>query len=267
MKKIVSALVLSVGLAGVGCTSSTEEELTEASDDTLALDVEAFTTRVSCASTFFQRRECPVDTQGGRIVAARITQEMSNPPFLCRQDDSHGFGSQHVWVDRGCSAEFEVTIQPPSMQAERIHCASFGQYNLCESNLRDIRSIRILFQEPPFDRCVEGQTYGFYSDAIWVDQGCRALFEVRGYASGGTSRRVELFDRRGFAGSRYVVTRGITDLASVGFDDRTQSLIVRAGTWEACTNRGFSGWCRTFGPGRYDDLGPLRGQISSIRAR
>ncbi len=271
MKKIFSTCVLAVGLTVAGCGDQGEEELTAESNDTLAQSEEraTVTTSVSCASTFFQRRECRVDTHNGRIVGARIIQEMSNPPFLCRQSDSHGFGRDHVWVDRGCSAEFEVTIELPSMERERVRCASFGQYNVCRSELRDIRDMRLLFEDPPFGRCQEGRNFGHYDDAIWVDEGCRGLFEVVGYRFTPPSARaqIDLFDRRDFTGVRYRTDRAVADLGQVDFNDRTRSLVVRSGQWEACTNAGFSGWCRTFGVGRYDDLGPLRDQISSIRPR
>ena len=53
----------------------------------------------------------------------------------------------------------------------------------------------------------------------------------------------------------------------LGFNDRTQSIVVRNGTWELCQHENFNGWCRTFGPGQYDDLGPLQGEITSARPR
>jgi hypothetical protein len=54
-------------------------------------------------------------------------------------------------------------------------------------------------------------------------------------------------------------------LSSVGFNDRTSSLIVHAGQWELCTDDGFSGRCSVFGPGRYPGIGGLSNQISSLR--
>jgi hypothetical protein len=42
-------------------------------------------------------------------------------------------------------------------------------------------------------------------------------------------------------------------------------MIVHAGTWELCSDAGFGGQCRVYGPGRYSSLGRLAGQVSSIR--
>jgi hypothetical protein len=265
MKKTIALVFLSSAFGVLGCTTDSSEVASETNEALTS----SMTVRVTCASQFFQRRECGVDTQGGRIVEGRITEEFSNPPFLCRDDDNHGIGSNHVWVDHGCAAEFEVRIELPAPVEgrERIRCASNGgDYTVCDSSLRNIRRIRLIRQES--DRpCEEGRSFGHYDDAVWVDRGCRGVFEVTGRQGGGSSARVELFDRDGFSGNRYTVNGTINDLSGVGFNDRTESLIVNGGTWEACQHANFSGWCRTFGPGQYNDLGPLAGEISSIRPR
>ena len=56
-----------------------------------------------------------------------------------------------------------------------------------------------------------------------------------------------------------------SSMNSVGFNDRTASLIVYTGQWELCTDDGFSGRCSVFGPGRYAGIGGLSNQISSLR--
>jgi hypothetical protein len=267
MKKIIATVVLSA-LAGISCGGESGSDLTTSSNDSLTLGGTTMTTRVSCASQLFQRRECGVDTQGGRIRDARITQDMSNPPFLCNQGNSHGFTDSSVWVNHGCSAEFEVTIDVPVVYGtEQIRCASNdGRYHVCDSSLTNIRRIRLIRQETSRP-CDEGQSYGAYQDAVWVDRGCVGVFEVTGQGGPGPRDSVELYDRQGAQGNRYVVTGQLNNLADVGFNDRTESIIVRRGTWELCQHADFNGFCRTFGPGQYDDrdLGPLAGQVSSVR--
>jgi hypothetical protein len=50
------------------------------------------------------------------------------------------------------------------------------------------------------------------------------------------------------------------------FNDRASSLVVDRGYWIFCSEPGFGGECRTFGPGRYDRLPPdLDNRISSGR--
>jgi hypothetical protein len=58
--------------------------------------------------------------------------------------------------------------------------------------------------------------------------------------------------------------QGAPDLQ--GFNERASSLVVERGYWLFCSEPGFGGECRTFGPGRYDTLPPdLSNRISSGR--
>ncbi len=51
-----------------------------------------------------------------------------------------------------------------------------------------------------------------------------------------------------------------------GFNERASSLVVDRGYWIFCGEPGFGGECRTFGPGRYDQLPPeLDNRVSSGR--
>jgi hypothetical protein len=267
MKKTLGAVVFSAmaGLLSCGGDPVSSEATTE-SEETLA-PAETAVVRVTCASQFFQRRECPVDTQGGRVVDIRIVNEFSNPPFLCRDDDSHGFTPNSVWVDHGCAAEMNVTIQSAAETRERIRCGSNdGRYHECPSTLDRIRRIRIVRQESS-QPCEPGRTFGAFPDAVWVDRGCRGVFEVTGRPSSVPQRTVTLFDREDAQGNRFVVDGVIPNLADVGWNDRTESIVVRNGQWELCERPNFTGWCRTFGPGLYSDFGPLTGSISSVRPR
>ena len=76
---------------------------------------------------------------------------------------------------------------------------------------------------------------------------------------------VELFGNQGFGGERLSVRDEMRNLSESGFNDRAGSLIVYGGQWEFCQHAEFRGQCLTYGPGRYDRLGSLHNQISSIR--
>lgn len=84
---------------------------------------------------------------------------------------------------------------------------------------------------------------------------------------GGHGRRegVELFDANGFGGQRIALRDEVRNLNDVSFNDRAGSLIVYRGQWEFCEHADFRGQCFTYGPGRYDRLGRMHNQISSIR--
>ena len=83
---------------------------------------------------------------------------------------------------------------------------------------------------------------------------------------GGGSRAI-LYSNPDFHGERYVVDENILpDLANTGFNDRAQSLRVERGYWIFCSDAGFQGTCRTFGPGNYPTLGwGLDNKVSSGR--
>ncbi|MES2901607.1 MAG: beta/gamma crystallin-related protein [Pseudomonadota bacterium] len=76
---------------------------------------------------------------------------------------------------------------------------------------------------------------------------------------------VELFEGQGFDGPRVLVREQMVTLRSVGFNDRAASLMVYGGRWEFCQHEQFGGLCMTYGPGRYEHLGALQRQISSMR--
>jgi hypothetical protein len=76
----------------------------------------------------------------------------------------------------------------------------------------------------------------------------------------------ELFSRPGLYGNSTRIVRDTDDFVQIGFNDRTVSVRIDDGTWEFCSDAGFRGQCRVFGPGEYPDLGPgLTGRVSSAR--
>jgi hypothetical protein len=70
-------------------------------------------------------------------------------------------------------------------RGQSIYCASDdGRRHICLINISS-GSVRLVNQRSG-SACVQGRTWGFNRDSIWVDRGCRADFEVsggRGYDS------------------------------------------------------------------------------------
>jgi hypothetical protein len=75
--------------------------------------------------------------------------------------------------------------------------------------------------------------------------------------------RIELFERRDFGGRSVTLTDGVSDFERIGFNDRADAAIVHGGVWRLCEHADFRGDCRSFGPGRHNDLGSLGGRVSS----
>ena len=77
---------------------------------------------------------------------------------------------------------------------------------------------------------------------------------------------IELYGQPGFGGRSMPLDRDAPTLEGSGFNDRASSLVVNEGTWQLCSDPGYAGTCRNYGPGRYADLGyGMAKQVSSAR--
>ncbi|MEO6361664.1 MAG: beta/gamma crystallin-related protein [Caldimonas sp.] len=85
-------------------------------------------------------------------------------------------------------------------------------------------------------------------------------------ASTGPARAV-LYDDKGLHGRSLALAGAVPDLERSSFNDAAVSLYVESGTWVACRDAYFRGGCRSFEPGRYDELAVFGFDrtISSIR--
>src|SRR5450759_122323 len=57
---------------------------------------------ITCSSSNGQRIHCNANTLGG----VRLVRQLSSSP--CKQGSTWGYDSRGIWVDRDCSAEFDV---------------------------------------------------------------------------------------------------------------------------------------------------------------
>lgn len=168
---------------------------------------------VSCESFRGRYNFCRVDTKGG----VRLRRQISNAE--CRQGRTWGYDRDGIWVDAGCSAEFEVQgrfndndfgNQPnqgnndaaaiiggalvigaiaaaiasgsdsgSNNDGNTITCNSTNDsFTRCSTSLS--RGDRVILRRQlSKSGCWEGSTWGYDRNGIWVDQGCRAVFEVR----------------------------------------------------------------------------------------
>ena len=74
-----------------------------------------------------------------------------------------------------------------------------------------------------------------------------------------------LYSEPGLGGRSFALDDSNDNFSSSGFNDRAASAEVRYGTWIVCGDAHFQGRCQELRPGRYADLGPLSGQVSSAR--
>ncbi|HSR53296.1 MAG TPA: DUF3011 domain-containing protein [Acidobacteriota bacterium] len=136
--------------------------------------------RLSCTSRDFRQEHCFVD---GRILDVRLLHQRSRA--ACRQFRSYGFRRNYVWVDNGCSADFEIVYErdrgfnraPGNRFGDRLTCSSHDyRFQSCrtEDFIRRVHLANRKSEAP----CRLGQSWGWEQDYIWVDEGCAAEFEV-----------------------------------------------------------------------------------------
>ena len=165
---------------------------------------------ITCKSHKGRYNYCRVDTRGG----VKLRKQISDAS--CRQGRSWGYDRDGIWVDRGCSAQFTLrgrgsndkynnnnsggdtaaiiggalvigaiaaaiasgSDDGNNYDGDNITCHSReGRYTRCNFNLRDRDQVRLKRQLSNAG-CWEGDTWGYDRDGIWVDNGCRGVFEV-----------------------------------------------------------------------------------------
>lgn len=135
---------------------------------------------VRCESKDNRTRHCPINTRGG----VSMTRQLSRT--RCEQGRNWGWDNAGVWVSQGCRAEFATGRgggwsggRPgvPEQAARTIRCESKDRrYRRCDVPVgRGVDVARQLSDT----RCVQGRTWGWDRNGVWVDGGCRAEFRIR----------------------------------------------------------------------------------------
>ncbi len=150
---------------------------------------ESSTEAITCGSTTGQQVTCRT---GGYATAVRMTRDLSNG--RCRQNQTWGHTDAFIWANRGCRAEFLVTLkgEPAGEQTGPtvISCGTTtGRQVVCETE--GLATNVTLQQDQSGGRCRQGQSWGYTESFIWASQGCRGEFAVtyRDGATGGDATR------------------------------------------------------------------------------
>mgnify|MGYP000982550290 CR=1 FL=1 len=112
---------------------------------------------------------------------ARLVRQLSDSP--CIQGRTWGADSRGVWVSGGCRAIFQSGYANGyygngAYGNGIVRCESRDNRsrtcNLNAGRRGDVRLVRQLSGKP----CIEGRTWGYSGNSVWVTQGCRAEFGV-----------------------------------------------------------------------------------------
>jgi hypothetical protein len=134
------------------------------------------TRTVSCSSRSGEFTNC--ERVGSAAVS--LSRQVSDTP--CIENVSWGVRDGHLWVDQGCRAEFLVGGR--AMATTAGTAAGIGGTPVtCES--RDNRLTRCpastwggvrLVRQISDSPCVFDRTWGWDTQGVWVNEGCRAEF-------------------------------------------------------------------------------------------
>jgi hypothetical protein len=130
---------------------------------------------VTCESRNYGHRFCATP---GRVVSASIANQRSAAP--CIQGRSWGWRADGIWVSNGCEADFRIRSDvggfPPPASGLTVCESHEYRYNFCATGR--VRSVQLVQQRSQAP-CVQGRSWGWTRDGIWVDHGCEAAFRVR----------------------------------------------------------------------------------------
>ncbi|HEY5851735.1 MAG TPA: DUF3011 domain-containing protein [Lysobacter sp.] len=129
---------------------------------------------IRCESRGNRWQHCDADTSAG----AELVRQLSKNP--CIKGDNWGADNRGVWVSGGCRAEFRmmavVAVQAPP--GKIVRCDSTDKLPRHCPATTEGGAVR-LFRQLSRAACVEGRSWGVDQNGIWVEDGCRAEFEVR----------------------------------------------------------------------------------------
>lgn len=136
---------------------------------------------IRCESVNSRTVYCNADTRDG----VRLLTQHSRA--ACIEGRTWGWNSRGVWVSEGCRAQFQIggrgydddrygyEDRYGDNYTRRVTCQSHdGRYNFCriDGHVRQVQIHRQLSQS----QCHYNYSWGYRSDGIWVDRGCRAEF-------------------------------------------------------------------------------------------
>lgn len=155
---------------------------------------------IQCSSNGYRYTFCPANTQG-RVVMMR---EVSTGN-LCRQGSGWGFDNSGIWVDRGCRADFSYGRDRGNwsggdwMGPNTLLCESIGyRRNFCRADTQN--RVNLMREVSTGNLCRQGWGWGFDSNGIWVDRGCRGEFSF-GRSSEGRNRNNDVAIAAGVIGA------------------------------------------------------------------
>jgi len=127
---------------------------------------------VTCESNDGNRKYC------GRYNPGQVSLQRQISGASCMQGQTWGVDGQGLWVDRGCRAEFTINSWNNGGNGSSVTCESNdGNRKYCGYAANGQVSLQRQLSQAA---CIQWQTWGVDNQGLWVDRGCRAVFNVGG---------------------------------------------------------------------------------------
>jgi hypothetical protein len=121
---------------------------------------------IRCESNDGRQRVCNTPWAGRSTLRRQLSDTR------CVQNETWFSAAGRVTVTRGCRGEFGPGAGLVSVQCESVD----GRFKTCGNDL--VGRVQ-LQRQLSSTRCVEGSNYGLRNGSIWVNGGCRGLFQAR----------------------------------------------------------------------------------------
>ena len=137
--------------------------------------------QITCNSQNYQQQFCPTGMQIGGVW---LIEQSSSAPCIQGQTWGHERGS--IWVTQGCAGTFGVQgsgggyVPPPPVlpTSSSLVCESRNyQQAFCQSGTR-IGHAWLIAQRSSA-ACIQGRSWGYDANGIWVNEGCEGEFGFR----------------------------------------------------------------------------------------
>ncbi len=129
---------------------------------------------LECGRVGVRYQTCALPTPG-KVELVRNTGAVP-----CQESRNWGVRSGEIWVDGGCRGRFRVDPSQ-ELRTGRVSCQSNnGRRSVCRIPLNAEVALERRRSQAP---CVEGTSWGRERELVWVDRGCRADFQVRGWVT------------------------------------------------------------------------------------
>ena len=163
--------------------------------------------RIRCES--FQtggygRKYCHANTRGG----VRLSRTLGNSD--CVEGSSWGYDSGGVWVDRGCSAEFEVQGQGNGRSSRSIASSTIPSGTELSVRTNEIIDSKTASVGQTFSAVIASDVLDS-SGAVTIPKGSDAQLVIRSTSSGGMTSTSDLVldvDSVTVSGTRYLISTG-----------------------------------------------------------